>query len=609
MLATSTASGKSLCFQLPILDAVLRDDGARALLLFPTKALARDQVEAIRSLAGDLDARFGVAVYDGDTPPDARRAARGRAHAVATNPDMLHRGILPHHERWARFLAGVRYVVIDELHTYRGLFGSHVANVLRRLWRVCEHHGARPRVVACSATIANPGELAADLCSRPQGSFVVIDRDTAPRGERTVMVVNPRVVDATTGVRRDYVKVTRRVASVLRRAGVQTLVFCRTRKAVELVTRYLQEDEAEAGHGASATQSIRGYRGGYLPDRRREVEKALRDGQARVVACTHALELGIDVGGMDAVVLSGYPGTRAATLQRAGRAGRRGQPSLTVLCLSSAPLDQFVAADPAFLWGQPPEHAHVDPDNPEVVLPHLHCAAHELPMRRGSTLAGLSPDDVTAGLEYLAEQGSLHRLGEGADVRYLAPGGPSPAEAIDLRGTLEENFAVIDEPTGRVLAEVDFEDAPLHVHPGAIYTLEGRTHEVRALDWEARKAFVRRVDAAYYTEAVSKTRVRVVDPLDGELDHARPEHGIGYAHLVRSVPGFKKIRFGSHENIGFGPIRLPDLELHTVAVSRSISASASSRTKVQEVIGVNYGLDAMAAPGRFHELSAPAAAA
>ncbi|HET6582048.1 MAG TPA: DEAD/DEAH box helicase, partial [Nannocystaceae bacterium] len=320
VLATGTASGKSLCFQLPILQSVLEDPSARALLLFPTKALARDQCESLRTLAAALPdtTRIGVGPYDGDTPPDERRAAKARAHAVATNPDMLHRGILPFHEQWGRFLAGLRLVVLDELHMYRGLFGSHVANVLRRLWRVCAHYGSTPRVVACSATIANPVALAEALTGRT--GFVGVDEDQSPAGPRTFLVLNPKVVDATVGVRRDYLKVTRVVASEIRRAHVQSLVFCRTRKAVELLTRYLQDDErkdGDRGDASTASASIRGYRGGYLPERRREVERALRAGEARLVATTHALELGIDIGGVDVVVLSGYPGSRAATLQRA----------------------------------------------------------------------------------------------------------------------------------------------------------------------------------------------------------------------------------------------------------------------------------------------------
>ncbi|MBX7080469.1 MAG: DEAD/DEAH box helicase [Nannocystaceae bacterium] len=577
VVATSTASGKSLCFQVPILHAALTDPDARALLLFPTKALARDQCESLRQLVRALPppAHVGVAPFDGDTPPDERRAARSRAAIVATNPDMLHRGVLPAHEGWARFLAGLRYIVLDELHTYRGVFGAHVGNVLVRLLRLCAHYGSRPQCLAASATIANPVELAQRLCGRE--GFVCVDKDRAPSGARTVLVFNPKVVDPVVGVRRDYIKVTRVIASEIRRAGVQSLVFCRTRKGVELLTRYLQEDERqEQGPlpGARAEQSVRGYRGGYLPERRREVEHALRSGQARTVATTNALELGIDIGGVDAVVLSGYPGSRASTLQRLGRAGRRGRPALGVMVLSSMPTDQFIAADPAFVFERPAEHAVVDPDNPEVWLPHLRCAAQELPLREDESWGLLPPEALREGAQYLAARGVLLRQATDVPV-YLSLGADSAADQVDLRGPIDENFAVVDEQ-GDVLAEVAFDDAPLYLHPGAIYPIEGRTYEVRALDWDGRKATVRAVAADYYTEAIPKLRVRLIDD-EIEVDPASDRGGIGEAHVVRTVPGFKKLRFRSHENIGFGPISLPDLELHTRAAYWPVPRAAAAQ--------------------------------
>ena len=590
VLATATASGKSLCFQVPIVQAVLADPRARALLLFPTKALARDQLRALRELKepGASEGLIGCGAYDGDTPPDERRAARARAAAIATNPDMLHRGILPHHDRWSALLANLRYVVIDELHSYRGVFGSHVANVLRRLWRVCAYHGSRPTIIACSATIANPRELAGMLTGRPD--FTLVDRDASPAGPRTFIVMNPAVVDPLTGVRRDYLKVTRAVAGAFRRGKVATLAFCRTRKAVELLTRYLREDEAgmlpgqslHPGGGvdpvalARAEKRIRGYRGGYLPEHRREVEAALHSGEAQVVATTHALELGMDIGGLDAVVLAGYPGTRAATMQRSGRAGRRRSAALTAMVLSSDPLDQCLAADPGFLFDEPPEHARVDPDNPELLIPHLRCAAYELPLSADEGLAGVPAGELAPVLEDLAASGVLHGETDPAGGRrFFAVGDAFPADKVDLRSSMEENFTVLEQAPGlasdgRLLAEVDFEDGPLYLHPGAIYPIEGQTFEVVRLDWNERKAYVRAVEATYYTEAVCQLKVRVVAPI--AVDEARGR-GLGYAHLVRSVPGFKKLRFRSHENVGFGPINLPDLELHTVAAYWTLSAA------------------------------------
>ncbi|MGB1276515.1 MAG: DEAD/DEAH box helicase, partial [Nannocystaceae bacterium] len=393
-----------------------------------------------------------------------------------------------------------------------------------------------------------------------------------------------------TGVRGDYLKATRRVASLFRRAQVSTLTFCRTRKAVELLTRYLREDEAgvvpdaegrgvDAAAVARAQVAVRGYRGGYLPERRREVEQALVSGDARMVVTTHALELGIDIGGLDAVVLAGYPGTRAATVQRSGRAGRRASSALTVLVLSSRPLDQVVAADPEFLLGRPPEHARVDPLNPEIFVPHLRCAAHELPIAADEDCVGVAREELEPALDYLAEAGVLRReSSEGQASMYFSIGAGFPADSVDIRGALEENYTVVELANGmahdgRILAEVDFEDAPLYLHPGAIYAVEGRTYEVLRLEWEARKAYVRSVQSTYYTEAMTETRVRVIEPIadgferpDRSGDHSqRHTHGTGHAELLRKVPGFKKLRFRSHENIGFGPVNLPDFELQTVA--------------------------------------------
>ncbi len=631
VLATSTASGKSLCYQAPLLDAVVRDPAARALLLFPTKALARDQVESMRKVGSRLGA--GMGTFDGDTPPDQRRATRARAHFVATNPDMLHQSILPSHDRFSALFAGLRFVVLDELHTYRGVFGGHVANVLRRLWRVCARYGSRPQIIACSATIANPGALATALTGREH--FELVTKDTSPKGPRSFVIVNPTVTDEITGVRRDYLKVSRVVTNELRKAGVGTLAFCRTRKAVELLTRYLREDEAlervgvptfdgpirgpkDPGARAAAHSHVRGYRGGYLPDRRREVEQALRSGEAKVVAATNALELGIDIGGVDAVVLAGYPGTRAATWQRAGRAGRRGQPALNIMVLSSRPLDQAVASDTQALLGRSVEHARVDPSNPEVLIPHLRCAAHEVPFEVASSAStaglnaqkwadasaweGLDASSLAALLEALGERGILHREEDeaGERSRYFTLGAASPARQVNLRGPIEENFEVVEEAPdraehGRILAEVNFEDGPLYLHPGAIYPIEGETYEVRRLDWKGRKAYVRAVDSAYYTEAICHLRVRVIEPLE-----VRGDAGVGYAQVARAVPGFKKLRFRTHENIGFGPVNLPDLDLHTVAAWWRISAKAAARVAAPErraaaVLGVAHLLHHAAA--------------
>lgn len=586
VLATQTASGKSLCYQLPILTKILQNPDTRAICIFPTKALARDQAQSLRELIAaspGLCGRIGVGVYDGDATPDERRAALKKAHIILTNPDMLHRSILPQHGRFAAVMSALRFVVLDELHVYRGVFGSHVAQVLRRLWRISGHYGSSPQVIACSATIANAKEHAQALCGR--ASVEEIRGQDAPVGARSFVIVNPAVVDPLTGVRGDYLKATRKVAQHLLDMDVQSLVFCRTRKAVELVTRYLREDRCgylRDGEGVlhgqvsdaarqRARDDVRGYRGGYLPNRRRQVEQALREGEAKLVATTNALELGIDVGALDAVVMAGYAGSRAATWQRAGRAGRQQAPSLAVMVCSSAPRDQFIASKPEFLHAGSIESARIDPDNPDILLPHLRCAAAELSLGTRDPYPGIPAADLPEILEPLIEAKLLIReLGPGQSEQYFAIGEQFPAESVDLRGPIEENFSVIDAQgahgrPGEVLAEVDFQDAPMYLHVGAIYPVEGEPHEVRRLDWDARKAFVHPVQSSYFTEAICKLKVRLIETETLLSIPQTLECGLAWAHVLREVPGFKKIRFGSHENIGFGPVDLPPLEQHTRA--------------------------------------------
>jgi DEAD/DEAH box helicase domain-containing protein len=543
VVATPTASGKSLCYHAPVLDALVRDPAARALYLYPTKALARDQIEEVRALgAGLAGAHIGVAVYDGDTPGDERRAVRGRAQIIATNPDMLHAGILPHHDRWAALFAGLKYVVVDELHIYRGVFGSHVANVLRRLRRVAEFHGAKPLFVAASATIANPGELGeAVLGGDPPA---VVSESGAPSGERTFMVYNPPVVDSALGIRASYVKSAERIARELVQAGTKTLVFARSRQNVEILVRYLRD------HGAEA----RGYRAGYLPNRRREVEREMRSGEAPCVVATSALELGIDIGSLDAVVIAGWPGSRAAAWQQAGRAGRRQGKSLAVLVATSEPMDQYVAADPEYLFGRSPEQARVDPDNLAILLPHVKCAAFELPFENDETFGPLDPETLHEVLQLLVQEGALHH----DRGRWHWIGESYPASHVSLRGPFDENFVVVEN--GSVLAEVDARDAPLYLHPSAIYQLEGRTYQVARLDWQARKAYVDAVDSDHYTDAIDYTKIRVL-----ETKASAGASAWGDVHVERKVVGFKKIKYHTHENIGYGEVNLPAQEMHTRA--------------------------------------------
>jgi DEAD/DEAH box helicase domain-containing protein len=590
VVATPTASGKSLCYQLPVFDALLSDPSARALWLFPTKALARDQIEASRTLAQAIGARdLGIAVYDGDTPPDQRRAARQRGRVIATNPDMLHAGILPHHAQWASFFAGLRYVVVDEIHTCRGVFGAGVANVLRRLRRVAAFHGASPRFVATSATIANPGELAERVLGSDPARLKVIAESGAPAGARTFVLYNPPVVDSALGLRASYLKEAKRLTRDLIDAGVATLVFGRSRRAVEILVRYLRDDlDADGEEGGD--DAVRGYRGGYLPDRRREVERLLRDGETRCVVATSALELGIDVGGLDAVVIAGWPGSRAAVWQRAGRAGRRGGHSLVVLVACSEPLDQYVAGDPEFLFGAPVEAARLDPDNPAVLAPHFACAAFELPFAPGEGYGPMGSDEAAAALRLLAGRGLVHEDGQGRGFHWV--GDAYPAQSVPLRGGIDENFAIIDVEEGGVLAEVDRRDAARQLFVNAIVPIEARLHRVERLDWDQHQAFVRPVDVDYTTEAMTVIDVRVLDTRE-----SAPPAGWGDVHVEEKVVGFKKIKLHTHENVGYGEVALPSFAIDTRALwfDPRPPANAWGASWIDGVARAAYALEHVAA--------------
>ena len=559
VIVTPTASGKTLCYNLPVLNAVLENSDARALYLFPTKALAQDQLAELYDLNQRLENRFGVFTYDGDTPGDARKAIREKGHIVLTNPDMLHTGILPHHTRWTRLFENLRYIVIDELHTYRGVFGSHLCNVLRRLRRIAKFYGREPQFICCSATIANPGELASRLI---EDEVEVQSANGAPAGEKTFVFYNPPVVNRALGIRRSYVNETARVAQEFLRHEMQTMVFANSRLQTEVLLTYLQQANPQP---PGKTETIRGYRGGYLPNERREIERGIRDGRIRGVVSTSALELGIDVGSLDSVVMAGYPGTIAATWQRAGRAGRRSGSSCAVLVASSSPLDQFIVRHPDYFFGNTPEHAFIQPDNLEILLNHLKCAAFELPIAPEDKFGEVELPEI---LRKLAEAGYLHRTGE----HYHWTQEAYPADTVSLRSVTSDNFVIVDitgEP--RVIGEVDFPSALATVHEKAIYLHGGQQYHVEHLDFKERKAYVKEVDSDYYTDAVRYTQVRVLE-IAVEERAERKEHSqewLCHSHgdvLVRSqVVGFKKIKFFTNENIGDGKLELPENEMHTTS--------------------------------------------
>ena len=611
VVATPTASGKSLCYNLAVLDALAKEPDARALYLFPTKALARDQEAALRELMRESGIHHGAITYDGDTPGDARRAARERSCILLTNPDMLHAGILPHHASWARFFSNLRYVVVDELHTYRGVFGSHLANVIRRLKRIARFHGQRiPTFIFASATIGNPKEHA----SRIVGEDVHLVRESgAPTGDKHVMVVNPPVVNAELGVRASYTKTAVSFATDLVRAEVPTLVFGQSRNQVEVMLKYLRErliaDKVDP-------ELIQGYRSGYLPETRRRIEQGLRAGTIRCVVATNALELGIDIGSLSAVVCAGYPGTIAALWQRFGRAGRRNEPSLALLVASSLPLDQYVATHTDLVTGAPVEHARIDPDNVEILVQHLKCAAFELPFEAGEAFGDVPPQATQDGLDYLATHGVVHAA-PGADgkTHYHWSTDAYPASHVSLRSVSWDNFVIVDLDTDKTIAEMDWRATHTMLHVQAIYQHDAEQYQVERLDFENHKAYVRKVAPDYYTTAMTYTRVSVTQEDDAALllpehsgvstegiserarsdeperAHARedssrgrkPEStpskrppvarstdvlavGLGEVSVIEKVVGYKKIKFNTHENVGYGDVRLPEMQMHTSSV-------------------------------------------
>jgi DEAD/DEAH box helicase domain-containing protein len=570
VIVTPTASGKTLCYNAPVLDSILKDPSSRALYLFPTKALAQDQLAELQAMCetlgtgGDCGARdpspaIGVFTYDGDTPQDARRSIRARAHIVLSNPDMVHSGILPHHPRWAKLFENLRFVVIDELHAYRGVFGSHLCNVLRRLRRICRHYGSDPRFVCSSATIANPKELAERLTEQP---FEIIEESGAARGEKFFLFVNPPVVNQQLGIRRSYLAETRRIASEFLKRKLQVIVFAQSRLATEILTTYLKED-------FGGVPAVRGYRGGYLPLRRREIEKGLREGTVRGVVSTNALELGIDIGALDVAVMAGYPGTIAATWQRAGRAGRRSARSAAVMVASSAPIDQFVVRNPSYFFDASPERALIDPDNLHILVDHIKCAAFELPFRSGEQFG---KHDLHEILDVLAEEGLVHQTGMGQSPTWTWTHESYPADAVSLRSVSSDNFVVVDTTDEtRVIGETDFTSGPATLHPKAIYIVEGKLYQVERLDFEGRKAFVRAIDCDYYTDAITYTKVTVLDTFAEKGSCPFSSHG--EVHVVSRVVGFKKIKFYTNENVGSGDLDLPEQQMHTTAYWLTVPAS------------------------------------
>ncbi len=554
VIATTTASGKSLCYGIPVLSQLLADPDARALYLFPTKALAHDQLADTADLIAGGDIPVEVHSYDGDTPQSKRRQIRQSGGILISNPDMLHTGILPYHPGWRTLFSNLQYVIVDEMHSYRGIFGSHVANVLRRLLRICHFYGSNPQFICCSATIANPKEHAERLIERP---FTLIDesRNGSPTGEKEFILYNPPIVNEELGLRASTVLAAKDAALTFLAQGVQTIVFARARQTVELILTYLREELAYMGQ---EERSVAGYRGGYLPLERREIESGLRSGKVRGVVATNALELGIDIGQLDAAVLTGYPGSVASTWQQAGRAGRRVEQSVAILVAGNSALDQYICSHPRYLFGSSPEHALINPDNLRIMVKHLLCATFELPFsddEKYGTFGAVQPV-----LDVLVEEGVLHETRD----QYHWIGDGVPAHQVSLRTSGDETVVIqeMGETTPNVIGEVDLESVPLLVYEGAIYMHQAQTYLVEELDWDGRIAYCRPIDVDYYTRSSIGSSLRELMAEDEkQVDGLLAAHGD--VSVVTKATGYRKIKRYSHETLGFGQIDLPEIELET----------------------------------------------
>ena len=580
VVVTPTASGKTLCYNIPVLNELIENPETRALYLFPTKALSQDQLNELYEISSALGRNIKTYTFDGDTPASARKAIRTAGSIVITNPDMLHQGILPHHTKWIKLFENLKYVVIDEVHHYRGVFGSHLANIIRRLKRICRFYGSSPQFICCSATIGNPRELTEKILDT---ECELIDNNGAPRGEKHFILYNPPVVNEELGIRRSVIHESRKLSAKFLANNVQTIVFARSRLRVEILVTYLKELMKKI---KKSPRLIRGYRGGYLPLERRAIEQGLRNGEILGVVSTNALELGIDIGQLSVCVMAGYPGTIISSWQQAGRAGRRAETSVAILVASSAPLDQFIINHPEYFFGRSPETGIVDANNLIILMSHLKCAAFELPFDDGEQFGSDATHDMLA---YLEENGILHH----ADGRWHWTSEIYPAQEVSLRSASPENFVIIDTTNNdRVIGEVDYFSAPLLIYEDAIYIHESRQYHVDKLDWERRKAYVHEVDVDHYTDAHAETHLKVLDVFD-QKEVTGGTKAYGEVSVTTVATAYKKIKFHTHENIGMGTIHLPELEMHTTAYWLELNEHTLKTLKLsQEDLG--YSLKALA---------------
>lgn len=577
VVVTPTASGKTLCYNLPVLDSILKQETSRALYLFPTKALAQDQLTELNEFSKNLAININCYTYDGDTPGAQRAVSRENGHIIITNPDMLNSGILPHHTKWSHFFSNLKYIVVDELHTYRGILGSHMSNLFARLLRICDFYGSTPVFICCSATIANPSEHAEALTGR---SSVLISENGAPSPEKKFIIYNPCVINRNTGIRRSSLFETARIATEALCNGISTIVFTQSRLNVELLLRTLRKNLSERGEDPDI---ITGYRAGYLPIERREIERGLRRGKLRGVISTNALELGIDIGSLDLAVLHGYPGSIASAWQQIGRAGRRGELSLAVMVASALPLDQFLAAKPQWFLGASPELARIDPSNPYIRVGHVRCSAFELPFRQGEKFSG---EDINTILDYLAEHGTLNLRNVFGKNTYFWMENSYPAAKLSLRSATSEKYTIKDISEGGkplLIGSMDRHSAPTLIFPGAIYFHSGRSYIVETLDNENMQCLIKKSATDYYTEGESSARINITDEIE-----RNGLFGWGEA-LVSITPSmYKKIKLSTHQTIGHGPIALQEEQMKTT------SFWITMPKKTHSFPDINLALSAMA---------------
>lgn len=590
IVVTPTASGKTMCYNLPVLHHLTtKNPEARALYLFPTKALSHDQLVELRELGGQLGREIKIHTFDGDTPQSARRAIRNSGHIVVTNPDMLHTGILPHHTLWIRLFENLEYVIVDEVHHYRGVFGSHFSNLMRRLQRICRFYGSNPQFICCSATIANPKELAEKLFSK---KFTLIDNNGAPRGEKHFIFYNPPVVNAELGIRKSVINEASRLATSFLLKGIQTIVFGRSRLRVEILTTYLKRALEKRKKNPDL---IRGYRGGYLPNERRDIEEGTRSGRYLGIVSTNALELGIDIGRLKVAILAGYPGTIASTWQQGGRAGRAQESSVVILVASSAPIDQFIIQHPRYFFGTTPESGLINPDNLAIMVSHLKCGAFELPF---SNEENFGQEDIDGVLQYLEEERILRHAGD----KWFWSSAAYPAENISLRSASSENFVIINtSDNNSVLGEVDLHSAPMLIHDQAVYLHQSKQFIIDKLDWDGRTAYAREVELDYYTDAIEESDIKVITQEASDRVESEKTNHVACAHryfgevaVSTIVPKYKKIRFETHENVGFGNIHLPQLDKQTESYWLEFSMELLEKIMQEEPIDLGGGIRGLA---------------